>query len=115
MNPLKSFALNLFCGLVALVTAGGAQAQSAAQDKLDALFGSDIVARGDGFEIKRSTLDESVVTIRSSAAGRGNDISPVAMQRIEREVLRRLINIELLTQRATDADRAEARTKSELS
>jgi parvulin-like peptidyl-prolyl isomerase len=88
-------------------------AQSSAQDKLAALFGNEVIARGEGFEIDRATLDESVVTIRSSAAGRGNDISRAGMQRLEQEVLRRLINIELLAQRATDEDRVRGEEKAE--
>jgi parvulin-like peptidyl-prolyl isomerase len=53
------------------------------------------------------------VTIRASAAGRGNDIAPQAMAQLEREVTRRLINIQLLKKLATDEDRAAAAEKAE--
>jgi peptidyl-prolyl cis-trans isomerase C len=72
-----------------------------------------MVARGDGFEIDRATLDQSLVTIRGSAAGQGRSFSPAEQKRMEREVLRRLINIELLGMRATDDDRAKGREKAE--
>jgi len=105
--------LSLLGGCLLLGGAQVSSAQSDAQSKLFELFGNEVVARGEGFEIKRGSLDESVVTIRSSAAGRGNTIGPEAAQRLEREVLRRLINIELLKLRATDDDRANGRQEAE--
>jgi peptidyl-prolyl cis-trans isomerase C len=112
-NRYCPVAVCVLCGWLALAGAGAASAQTNASAKLQALFGDDVVAKGQGFEIKRSMLDESVVTIRSSAAGRGNDIAAPAMQRLEREVLRRLINIALLMQRATDEDRTQGREQAE--
>ena len=103
----------LQASLILLAGVISCAAQSEADAKLKALFGDKVVAKGTGFEIKQSTVDESVVTIRSSAAGRGNTINPAAMERLEREVLRRLINIELLKQRATDEDRASGAQAAE--
>lgn len=104
-------ALCAFSCVAALADVG---AQSAADDKLAALFGDQIIAKGDGFTIKKSALDESIVTIRSSASARGNrEISKAAMERLEREVTQRLINIELLKRRATEADRAAGLQKAE--
>lgn len=109
MNRRQSLPLRLLCGLIAFSTASLSVAQDSAESKLFALFGNEIVARGDGFEIKQGTLDQSVITIRSSAAGRGNDISAEATPQLEREVLRRLINIELLMLRANEEDRAKGK------
>lgn len=113
MNRFKPFPASLLCAVITLAGAALSSAQSDAQSKLDALFGNEVIARGEGFEIKRSTLDKSVVTIRSSAAARGGNISPQAIGRLEREVLRRLINIALLTQLATDEDRAKGQAEAE--
>jgi len=113
MNQRNSLSFSLLCVLLLAVSMGQVDAQSTAQDKLAALFGNDVIAKGEGFEIKQSALDESVVTIRASAAGRGNDISPAATGRLEREVLRRLINIKLLMARATDADRTDGKEKAD--
>lgn len=113
MNRPNLSPVRLLFALIPLIAAGLLQAQSDAQSKLDALFGDKVIAKGDGFEIKRTALDESVVTIRASAAGQGRDLSPAATQRLEREVLRRLINIELLKKRATEDDRAAGQEKAE--
>lgn len=114
MNRRISSPIHLLCALIPLIAAGLLHAQSDAQSKLDALFGDKVIVKGDGFEIKQTALDESVVTIRASAAGRASsNLSPAATQRQEREVLRRLINIELLTMRATDDDRATGREKAD--
>ncbi len=113
INRCNSFTTILFCSVLVLAAPAWTRAQTNAQSKLDALFGTKVVARGKGFEIKQSALDESLVTIRSSAAAKGNNIPPQAMQRIEREVLRRLINIALLMERATDADRAKGQEEAD--
>lgn len=111
------FSVGLLCGLITLAatsrTHAQTNAQTNAQAKLDALFGNKVVAKGDGFEIKQNALDDSLVTIRASAAGKGSDISPQTMERLEREVLRRLINIALLMQLATDDDRAKGKEEAD--
>ena len=115
MTKSSTFALPLVLGvLTGLLTAAGAKAETAATDKLNALFGDEIIVRADGFTISQSALDESMVTIRSSAAGRqqGN-LSKLATERLEREVTRRLINIQLLKQLATDEDREAALVKAD--
>jgi parvulin-like peptidyl-prolyl isomerase len=113
MKRTLNLQLCLLGGGLLLGAAHVSWAQTDAQSKLFALFGNEVIARGEGFEIKRGVLDESVVTIRSSAAGSGNTIGPEATQRLEREVLRRLINIELLTQRATEEDRAKGKQEAD--
>lgn len=112
-NRCNLFPAGLLCGLILLLATAGTYGQTNAQAKLDALFGNKVVAKGDGFEIKQSALDESLVTIRSSAAAKGNDISPQTMDRLEREVLQRLINIDLLLQLATDQDRSNGTAQAE--
>lgn len=107
MNRNTLLATVLTVGLTLIAGASGALAQSSdASAKLFKLFGDEVIARGDGFEIKRGTLDESAVTLRSTIASQRN-VSPNAMQEMEREVMRRLINIQLLMQLATEEDLAE--------
>jgi parvulin-like peptidyl-prolyl isomerase len=73
---------------------------------MTALFGNPVIARGKGFEIKQSDLDEVMTGIKSAAAMRNQAIPPQQMKLIESQMLDRLIQVQLLLQKATDADRA---------
>ncbi len=77
-----------------------------ADTKLNDLFGDDVVAKAKGFEIKRSQIDEAVIPMKSSAAARGQPIPAEQVTRLEQQVLDRLIQIQLLLSKATDADKA---------
>ena len=74
---------------------------------MTALFGNPVIARGKGFEIKQSDLDEVMTGIKAAAAMRNQPIPPDQMKVIEVEMLNRLVQVQLLLQEATDADRAE--------
>ncbi len=76
------------------------------QAAMAALFDDPVIARGKGFEIKRSTLDEVMVGVKSTAAARGQTIPPGQLAQIESQLLGRLIQDQLLLQKATDADRS---------
>ena len=80
--------------------------------KPDDLFGHEAVAKGKGFEIKRSQLDDSLISIKSSAAARGQNIPPDQMTMLESQVLDRLIQIQLLLAKATDDDRTKGKETS---
>ncbi|HEV2435598.1 MAG TPA: peptidylprolyl isomerase [Verrucomicrobiae bacterium] len=73
---------------------------------MTALFGNPVIARGKGFEIKQNDLDEVMTGIKSAAAMRNQAIPPAQMKLIEGQMLDRLIQVQLLLQKATDADRA---------
>jgi len=77
------------------------------------LFGDPVIARGSGVQIKRSELDEVVLGIKSAAAAHGETISPEQMTGIQAQMLNRLIQIQLLLQKATDADKAEGKKKAD--
>jgi parvulin-like peptidyl-prolyl isomerase len=79
-----------------------------------ALFGDPVIAKGKGFEIKQSELDEVVLGIKSAAAAHGETIPPEQMTTIEANMLNRLIQIQILLQKSTDADRAEGKSKADL-
>jgi peptidyl-prolyl cis-trans isomerase C len=70
------------------------------------LFPDVIVAKGKGVEIKRSQLDDAMVSIKSSMAARGQDLPPDELNRIEQQILDRFIQIQILMLKATDSDKA---------
>lgn len=76
------------------------------------LFPDIVVAKGKDVEVKRSRLDEELVTIKGSAAANGRTIPLEQVTMLEQQILERLIQIQLLTAKATDADRAKAKTNS---
>lgn len=80
-----------------------------AADKLDALFGGTIVAKGKGVSVTRAQLDEALVGIKSRAAAAGQSIPTEQMAQLEQQILQRLIQVQLLNAKATDADRATAK------
>jgi foldase protein PrsA len=73
---------------------------------MTALFGNPVVARGKGFEVKQSDLDEAMTGIKSAAAMRNQVIPPAQLKTLESQMLDRLIQVQLLLQKATDADKA---------
>ena len=79
---------------------------------LSDLFPDTTIVKGKGFEIKRSQLDGAATSIKSSAVARGQTISPDQMQRLEQQILERLIQIQLLMSKATDADKAKGQETS---
>jgi peptidyl-prolyl cis-trans isomerase C len=107
--------------LAALLTAGGLSAcqalaaaaappSSAASDKpapkISDLFPDVVVAKGKGVEVKRSQLDDAMVSIKSTFAARGQSPPPEEMSHLEQQILDRLIQIQILLLKATDNDRA---------
>jgi len=77
------------------------------------LFGTIVVARGKGFEITRSQLDEDVVRAKSQLAAAGRPVSPDQSTLMEQQILDQLINVQLLKAKATDADRAAGKAAAE--
>ncbi|HZR20913.1 MAG TPA: peptidylprolyl isomerase [Verrucomicrobiae bacterium] len=73
--------------------------------KLNDLFPDEVVAKGKGIEIKRSQLDDAMVSIKSSFAARGQQLPPDEMDHLEQEVLDRLIQVQILLTKATEADK----------
>jgi tetratricopeptide (TPR) repeat protein len=83
-------------------------------DTMSSLFSDPVIARGNGFEIKQSELDEVLGGIKSVAAARGQSLSPEQMTEKKGLILNRLIQIQVLLQNATDADRAEGQSNADL-
>jgi len=84
------------------------------QAAMTALFGDPVIAKGNGFEIKRSELDGVMMGIKSTAAARGQTIPPAQLAQFEGQLLDRLIQDQLLLQKATDADRTNGVQKASL-
>ena len=80
---------------------------------MTALFGDPAIVKGKSFEIKQSELDEVVTGIKSAAAAHGETLSPDQMTGIKAQMLNRLIQIQLLLQQSTDADRVEGKKKAD--
>ncbi len=92
--------------------AAPAAADTKPAPKASELFPDMVVAKGKGVEVKRSRLDEELVTIKGSAAANGRSIPAEQILLLEQQILDRLIQIQLLTGKATDSDKAMAQTNS---
>ena len=105
--------LSATLGAALLAAAAGAQtnasAPAKATDKLAALFGDSVVAKGKGVEIKRSQLDTIIIGAKAQIAASGQVVPPERMALLERQVLEGLINDQLVLSKATDADRTKGR------
>lgn len=110
-------ALLMVAGVLAYAPATTAQAaattNAAAPAKPIDLFGDTVLAKGKGVDIKRGEFDEAMVSIKSAAAARGQTIPAEQLAMIEQQVLDRLIQIQLLLAKATDADKAAGKENTE--
>lgn len=102
MQPILRLAVILSLGS-ALELAGQTVPPS-----LSALFGDPLLAQGQGVSVRRGQLDEAFIAYKSNLAGRGQTIPEEARLLRERLLLDRLIVTQILTNRATEADRAKA-------
>jgi parvulin-like peptidyl-prolyl isomerase len=69
--------------------------------EMAALFGDPAIVKGKGFEIKRSDLDSVLTGAKANAAAAGQQLPPD----FEIKILDQLVTIQLLLQKATEADR----------
>jgi peptidyl-prolyl cis-trans isomerase C len=76
--------------------------------KTSDLFPDPVVAKGKGVEVKRSQVDDAMTGLKSNFAARGQSLSPEDLQNAQPQVLQRLIQIQLLLSKATEADKADA-------
>jgi peptidyl-prolyl cis-trans isomerase C len=81
--------------------------------KTSDLFGSKVVAKGKNVEVTRGQVDDEVVRIKAQAAARGQSIPPEQLTMMERQILERLILVQLLKAQATDADKAAGKALAE--
>jgi parvulin-like peptidyl-prolyl isomerase len=83
-------------------------------DAMATLFGDPVIVKGKGFEIKRSELDQVMTGLKSAAAAHGQTIPAGQLSTIEGQLLGRLIQVQLLLQKATDADKSNGVAKAEM-
>ncbi|MEK7707615.1 MAG: peptidylprolyl isomerase [Verrucomicrobiota bacterium] len=108
---ILSFALlaALFAAPGTFAVNSGTNAAAKPVDKLTELFGDPVIAKGKGVEVKRSQLDSALIGIKSAAAARGQTVSPEQTRMLEQQVLQRLIQIQLMLGKATDADKTKGK------
>lgn len=87
------------------VSTSEAPGASTAAKALD-LFPDTVVAKGKGFEIKRSQLDAEAVPKVAQYAAAGRPLSPDQRLLLDQSILEQLIDLKLLQAKATEADRA---------
>jgi hypothetical protein len=86
-----------------------AAASSAANTSAKGQFGDPVIATGKGFVVKKSELDFLLKGAKAQAAAHSRTLPPDYTVIL----LNQLIDIQLLNQKATDADRAKGRTAAD--
>ncbi len=100
-----SISLAIAAAIALIPLAGSAQTatnKEAGKGAATELFPDKVIAKGKGLEIKRSQLDEALISIKSSQSG---NIPPEQLGMLEQQVLDQLVTLQLLLSKATDADR----------
>ncbi|MBU6410508.1 MAG: peptidylprolyl isomerase [Verrucomicrobia bacterium] len=90
----------------------GSGPASNSPDAVASLFGNPVIAAGKGFQIKQSDLDQVTEGVRAEAAAHDQTITPDQMTAINARVLQGLIEDNLLLQKATGGDRAQAQAET---
>ena len=101
------FSASLALALLALPRADAAPDANAANPDAGAPSADSVVARGKGFEITRGDMDQVLATAR--AANPEGQLPPDAGL----HVINQLIEIQLVLQKATDAEKAEGKKKAD--
>ena len=121
MNRMSKPLLPLLCAATLIPAGAWAAAAPASTNaapasstaSTDQLFGNPVIAKGKGFEIKRSQFDDEVIRAKSQLAARGQQLPPEQSALLERQILDQLIQVQLLKARATDADKAAGKAQAE--
>lgn len=116
---MKSLRASVVVGWSSFVAASivvGAEADragsGAAVTGTGTLFADEVVARGKGFEIKRSQLEEAYILFKANAASRGQQIQEPP-ERIEQQLLDRMVTVEVLKAKSTPEDRSKATNRAD--
>jgi peptidyl-prolyl cis-trans isomerase C len=113
-NIVRFFALVALAGVV---TQGHAQTATNTGakpvDRVAALFGDEVVAKGKGVEVKRAQLDEEVIRIKSQLAAAGQPIPAAQIKMVEQNILDQMIALQLLKGKATPEDKTAAKAIAE--
>ncbi len=99
----------VICARAATENATAPAATTNTDDAMKALFGDPDIAKGTGFTVKRSELDQVVSGAKANAAAQGQELPPD----FDASVLDQLISTQVLLQKANDADRAAGQADAE--
>jgi peptidyl-prolyl cis-trans isomerase C len=102
-----------FLGAVVIAFASIQAAEPPAAKKAAGLFPDKVVAKGKGFEIKKSEVEQAFISHKAAMAARGETVPEAVREQIEGQLLERLVIIQLLLNRATPEDKAKAREATE--
>src|SRR6185436_16560210 len=83
------------------------------QVKAADLFPDRVLAKGKGFEVKRSQVDEAFIAYKGNMAARGQPVPEDQRAMIESKLLDRLIITQILMGKANAADKAKAKETSD--
>jgi parvulin-like peptidyl-prolyl isomerase len=82
---------------------------STSRSRFADLFDDPVVARGQGVQVKQSELEDAFTAFKANLAARGQSIPEDQRLFREAQLLERLIVTQILTKRATDADKTAAK------
>jgi len=77
------------------------------------LFKDEVVARGKGFEVKKSEVEEAYILYKGHMASRGQRVPDDQGPAIEEKLMERLAMTKILMGKATDKDKKDAETVTE--
>ena len=77
------------------------------------LFANEVVCKGTGVEIKRGQVDRAFLQYRANASVRGEAVPEAKRAELEALLLDKLVVTELMMKRATEEDKAKAKTMAE--
>jgi hypothetical protein len=97
-NGLAAFVLFAAFSAIAQITQNGAES---------------VIARGDGVLVKKFQLDEVIGAMQRALALHHKEISPEKLKALEIQTLKRLVQIQILLNRATEADKAVGKAEGE--
>ncbi|MBI3878911.1 MAG: peptidylprolyl isomerase [Verrucomicrobia bacterium] len=81
-------------------------------DPFAGLFADEVVAKGKGFEVKRSEVDEAWTAFKANAAARGQPVRET-QEMAERTLIDRIIVVKMMIAHAIDADKAKGRERAD--
>jgi parvulin-like peptidyl-prolyl isomerase len=82
--------------------------EAATNEAVSNVFGDAVLARGKGFQILQSQVDEAMVGFNASLASQGQAIPPGKRAATEINLFERLLRVQLLLTKATDEDKAKS-------
>ena len=110
-TPLRYAMENGHTDVVELLRQSGSHVVSSTPpDAMKSLFGDPVIVKAHGFTIKQSALDEVLTGAKANAAAQGQQLP----SNFQVSILNQLITIQLLLQKATDADRVVGEADADL-